>query len=82
MASEHPEFPEEALRAAAQGNAEAGASVDALHQELGADRPDKSAIQSHVRELRKHASLATIIANWFEDPKTQAFIDELTGTGL
>ena len=82
MPSEHPDFPAEQLRAAAQGNDDANARVDALHRELAAEHPDKTAIHGHVGELRKHASLATIVTNWFEDPKTQAFIDELTGTGL
>ena len=82
MASEHPKFPAEELRTAAAGNPEAGARIDALHRELGAEQPDQTAIHDHVRELRKHASVATIVANWFEDPKTQAFINELTGSGL
>lgn len=80
--ADRPKFPADDLRNAVPHDEPARDRIDALDRELNADRPDKSAITSHVGELRKHASLATIIANWFEDPKTQAFINELSAGGL
>jgi hypothetical protein len=57
-------------------------TVDALHAELGAERPDRGAITSHVSRLRSIPEIAAIIANWWDDPRTQQFLVELTGTGL
>lgn len=82
MSEQRPKFPADDLRAAVPGDAAAHRRIDALDREWSAQRPNHAEIQSQVGELRKHASLATIIANWFEDPKTQAFIDELSGGGL
>ena len=82
MAEQRPDFPADDLRKAVPHDAEAHKRIDALDRELNSERPDRSTVTSHVGELRKHASLATIIANWFEDPKTQAFIDELSAGGL
>jgi hypothetical protein len=76
------EFPVDELRRAAGEDRTAHARIDALGRELDSDNPVRASIDSHVAELRKHPSLSTLIANWFDDPRTQAFIDELTGTGL
>jgi hypothetical protein len=82
MPQNRAEFPYEKLRAAASNDSNAQTRVDALHRELNAERPASSAIREHVAALQKHASLQALIATWFEDPRTQAFIDELTATGL
>lgn len=82
MADERPSFPADKFRAAVPDDASAQAEIDALHGELGAERPASAKIKAHVESLSKHASLRTLIANWFEDPRTQAFIDELTAAGL
>jgi len=81
MASERPDLPIDKLRAAA-GDAAARERIDALHRELSSAQPGSAAIKEHVAELRKHGSLADVITSWFEDPRTQAFIDELTAAGL
>ena len=82
MPEERPEFPADKLRAAVPHDAQARERIDALHRELGSQRPAAATIKDHVEELRKHAPLTALIANWFEDPRTQAFIDELTAAGL
>lgn len=82
MPAERPKFPLDDLRAAVGGDREAQARLDALNRELSAAKPARSTIASHVGELRKHASIGTLIANWFDDPRTQAFIDELSAGGL
>lgn len=82
MTDKPPEYPADELRNAAGEDRAARARVDALGRELDSSSPARSSIHDHVNELRKHPSLGTLIANWFDDPRTQAFIDELTGTGL
>jgi hypothetical protein len=82
MTDETPEYPADDLRNAAGEDRAARARIDALGRELDASKPGRSTIDEHVKELRKHPSLGTLIAKWFDDPRTQAFIDELTGTGL
>lgn len=82
MSEERPEFPIDDLRAAVSGDPAARDRIDALDRELNAREPSRTSIDSHVGELRKHPSLGALITAWFEDPRTQAFIDELTGTGL
>jgi hypothetical protein len=79
---ERPEFPADELHAAVPGDAEARRRIDALHRELGSQRPSPELIAEHVGELRKQPLLTALISNWFDDPRTQAFIDELTHTGL
>ena len=79
---ERPPFPTDQLRAAVPSDHEARSTIDDLHNELSTERPASSAIKAHVETLRKHAPLTTLVANWFEDPRTQAFIEELTAAGL
>lgn len=82
MPEDRPEFPIDKLHAAVPEDAAARERIDALHRELSAERPAPGTIKEHVAELRKHAPLTALIAAWFEHPRTQAFIDELTAAGL
>jgi hypothetical protein len=82
MPEDRPELPVDELRAAVAHNAAARERIDALHRELSSETPAPGAIKEHVAALRKHAPLSALITAWFEDPRTQAFIDELTATGL
>lgn len=82
MADRDPKFPVDELKAAAGQDREALSRIDALHGELNSDTPAREAIDAHVTELRKHPSLMTLLENWFLDPRTQEFMDELSGTGL
>ena len=82
MESDRPSFPLEKLRDALPEDHEGHAEIDALHQELGAERPEASRITAHVDSLKRHAPLSALITAWFEHPQTQAFIQELTAAGL
>jgi hypothetical protein len=82
MPDDRPEFPAEELRAAARGDREAHRHIDALHRELGSDHPTREAIDEHVGALRKRAPIGAIVANWFDDPRTQMFINEIVQAGL
>jgi hypothetical protein len=82
MPDESTDFPADKLHAAIPNDPEARARVEALKRELASDRPTAANIQTHVTELRKHASLRDLVTAWFESPRTQAFIAELTATGL
>ena len=82
MPDERTDFPADKLHAAIPDDSDAQARVDALKRELASDRPAAATIEAHVAELRKHASLRDLVTAWFEDPRTQAFIEELTATGL
>jgi len=82
MPNERPDFPADKLNAAIPDDPQAQARIEALKRELASDRPTAANIHAHVTELRKHASLRDLVTAWFESPRTQAFIDELTATGL
>ena len=82
MPDNNPDFPADKLHAAIPDDPDARARIDALKRELASDRPTAANIRTHVTELRKHASLRDLVTAWFENPRTQAFIDELTATGL
>jgi hypothetical protein len=80
--AERPDFPADALRAALPNDPEVYERIADLRDELESERPASAKIRGHVDELRKHPSLRAIVAGWFDDPRTQAFIDELTAAGL
>lgn len=82
MSNEHPEFPVERLHAALPNGHEAKAQVDALHRELQAPAPSPSRIRQLAAELQRHAPVASIVATWFDDPRTQEFINALVQAGL
>ena len=82
MPKEHPDFPAEDLRAALPDDPDVYKRISELHDELHAHHPKSAAIQEHVSALRQHPSLRDIITAWFDDPRTQAFIAELTAAGL
>lgn len=76
-----PRLPLDAMRQAAD-DADTHADIDALHQELSKDRPSADTISSHVERLRRQPKLVAIVANWFEDPRTQTFLADLSSAGL
>lgn len=80
--AKRPEFPADQLRAALPDDPEIFQRIAELHGELQAERPASSKIRGHVEALRKHPSLRALVTAWFDDPRTQAFIDELTAAGL
>lgn len=82
MPDDRTDFPADKLHAAIPDDPETRKRIDALDRELGSDRPTAASINQHVTELRKHASLRDLVTAWFENPRTQAFIEELTATGL
>lgn len=80
--NDRPNLPVDKLRAAVPEDHEAQESIDALHEELSGASPASGRIREHVENLRKHAPLSALVAAWFEDPRTQTFIQELTAAGL
>jgi hypothetical protein len=58
------------------------AEIEALHEELAKARPSADAIAAHVEGFRDRPKLFAIVANWFEDTRTQTFLADLAGTGL
>jgi hypothetical protein len=76
----HPPYDE--LRAAAADDAAASQSVDALHAELNADRPDPAAVEQHAGFLRAIPVLEARIANWWDDPNTQRWVKALSDANL
>jgi hypothetical protein len=79
---DHPPFPREALHAGLEAGHPERATVDRLHAELGAQAPNRHAIEEHVGRLRSLPEIAAIVATWWEDPATQRFISNLSATGL
>ncbi|HXP94399.1 MAG TPA: hypothetical protein VN905_13090 [Candidatus Binatia bacterium] len=80
--AEHPPLPHEDLRAALGAGHPEHATIDRLRAELGADKPDRRSIETHVHHLRSLPELAAIVANWWDDPATQRFINNLSNTGI
>lgn len=76
----HPPYDE--LRAAAGEDAQANASVDALHAELHSGSPDPANVTRQANFLRAIPVLEARIANWFDDPNTQRWVKAITDAGL
>ena len=76
----HPPYDE--LRSAAGGDEAANRSVDALHAQLHAEKPDPAAVREHASVLRGIPQLEARIANWWDDPNTQRWVLIITETGL
>ena len=77
-----PHPPYEELRAAAGDDAQANASVDALHAELHSGAPDPANVARQANILRAIPVLEARIANWFDDPNTQRWVKAITDAGL
>lgn len=82
MSRECPQLPVDQLHAALPSGHEAKRGVDALHRELESPTPNPSVIRRLASELEQHAPIAAIVANWFDDPRTQEFINALVQAGL
>ena len=78
----YPPFPEDELRASAPANSEAHSTIDALRNELTRERPDPKVIAHHVEHLNQWETLVATLERWYLDSRTQAFIAELTATGI
>jgi len=78
----YPPFPEDELRERAPANSEAHATIDALRNELALEKPDPQRIEEHVERLRGWDEMVATLERWWMDSRTQAFIQELTATGL
>jgi len=81
MSDSLPNLPLHELHGAAESDA-ARSDIDALHAELAKERPSAEAIASHVERLRTQPRLVALIANWFDDPRTQTFLADLSSAGL
>jgi hypothetical protein len=75
-------LPLEQLHAALPGHHQAHARIDQLHAEMGKDSPSRQAIEQHVHHLRLLPELEAIVVNWWNDPKTQRFFENLGQIGV
>jgi hypothetical protein len=64
-----------------QGHA-AHATIDNLYREITGAKPNRATIEHHVSALRSLPELEATVANWWDDPKTQRVIYDLTQIGL
>jgi hypothetical protein len=65
------------LHAALPHEHHAHATIDALHAEIRKISPHRETIENHVGALRALPELEAVVANWWDDPRTQRFIDVL-----
>lgn len=72
-----PALPHADLHAALPEDHEAHDTIDALHAEIHKESPHGPTIEKHVDALRGFPELEAIVANWWDSPKTQRFIDVL-----
>ena len=83
IASEElPVLPHADLHAALPHGHAHHATIDRLHREITSPSPDRSSIEKHVGTLRGLPEVEAIITNWWDDPKTQRFIANLSQIGL
>jgi hypothetical protein len=75
-------LPREDLHAALPAGHVAHASIDELHSAMEGRAPDRSSIERRIGHLRSFPELEAIVANWWDDPKTQRFIANLSQIGL
>jgi hypothetical protein len=75
-------LPREQLHAALPHGHAAHATIDDLHAQVEGEAPDASAIHRHITALRGLPELEAIVANWWDDPKTQRFFETLGQIGL
>lgn len=75
-------LPIERLHEALPDEHPAHATIDELHAEVRASRPNARTIHAHVGSLRSLPALEAMVANWWDDPRTQRFIGSLGQIGL
>jgi hypothetical protein len=79
---QRPTLPQDDLHGALPSEHPAHATIDRLDAELQAAQPDRQAIEQHVGALRLLPELEAIVANWWENPRTQRFVWNLSQIGL
>lgn len=75
-------LPVEKLHDALPEEHPAHATIDELHAEVRARKPDPQAIGKHVGALRTLPELEATVANWWDNPATQRFIANISQIGL
>ena len=75
-------LPIEELHAALPDEHPAHATIDELHAEIQAPKPNPDAIAQRVGSLRALPELEATVANWWDHPVTQRFISYLGQIGL
>ncbi|HTX57105.1 MAG TPA: hypothetical protein VMD47_08375 [Candidatus Acidoferrales bacterium] len=75
-------FPAEELHGALPASHRAHAAIDQLQTELRRPAPKRAALEQHVNALRSVRELEAVIANWWDSPKTQQIVFDLTQIGL
>jgi hypothetical protein len=76
------QLPHENLHAAIPPGHPAHSTIDNLRDELSGSAPDRRSIEKHVHSLRTTPELEAIVANWWDDPRTQRIIASLSQIGL
>ncbi len=69
-----PDLPHADLHAALPDDHHAHGTIDELRGEIDKGAPHRPTIEKHVSTLRAIPQLEAIVANWWDDPKTQRFI--------
>jgi hypothetical protein len=82
MENQRPDVPIEALRTAAGDHPEAAAALSAFHAEYASDEPDPKALEAHANRLLDFPALVGPFERWYLEPRVQAFLAELSATGL
>ncbi len=74
--------PRDELHAALPQDHAAHAMIEKLHAAVEAPLPNPRAINEHVGALRALPELEAIVANWWENPKTQRYFSILAQIGV
>jgi len=75
-------LPREDLHAALPAGHDAHAVIDELHAEIHRPTPSHDAIKKHATHLRTLPELEAIVVTWWDNPRTQRFIDTLAQIGV
>jgi hypothetical protein len=76
----HPPYDE--LRSALGDHTEGNAALDDLHAALDEPRPQREQVSASVTRLRSIPVLEARIANWWDSPRTQNWLQILSDAGL
>ncbi len=82
MDQQRPDVPIEEFRAAAGDHPESHAAIGEFHSEFSSAAPDPAAIAAHAEKLRAYPTLVGTFERWYLNPRVQAFLAELTATGI
>jgi len=80
--NERPSLPMDELRHAVGDDPEGLTAADDLHAAWQSETPDRKTIEGHVDRLRGIRDAEAVVLNWWESPRVQSIVKNLTDAQL